>query len=506
VALWALGVTAVAAGAAILLAGGSHRPPSPGEAGRHLYVDCTQPRAGDGTVAHPWNTLARASRARLGPGSWLLLRRGGICSGFLAPSGSGSAALPIVIGAYGSGPMPRIETAGVAPDALRLSDDSHVIVQDLELTNHGDYTTALRGIYVVAFLFGSVHDVLIRRVHVHDVEGNDTKGQAGTGGIQVDGATANVAIENNLIEDVNRSGIWVAGAGQAPRPPAGAPWPSATTGVVISGNVVRRVGGDGIVPTGTTGALVADNVVCCGNLRGRAGRQYDAGIWTFDANDTVIERNMVIGMVNARADGTGYDIDYNQDGTVLQSNYGFANAGGLMLLCLARDGRRRAEIRFNLSVSEYVYAVTACGTPPGTSGNLDGVRIYDNTFLTPSARIWRDDVRAAAALPRVGRLEFFNNILAASIPQRIPFPCGPGCRRNLFWRLPPSGTDALTGDPRFAGGRVRGTDRQALGAPFRLRAGSPALRAGLPAPPGAGADYFGDPLTVPPTLGFHQPR
>ena len=30
--------------------------------------------------------------------------------------------------------------------------------------------------------------------------------------------------------------------------------------------------------------LIAGNTVCCGNLRGRPGAEYNAGIWAFDAN------------------------------------------------------------------------------------------------------------------------------------------------------------------------------------------------------------------------------
>jgi hypothetical protein len=392
---------AIAVAVAIVTIG--RTPPSAGRSlrtGARLYVDCSSPREGDGSAARPWNNLTEPNRIRLGPGTRLLLRRGTACRGSLAPAGSGSAARPIVIGAYGRGRRPRIDTAGLAPDALRLVNDSHVAAQDLELTNHGDDRSVRRGIHIVATAAGTVHDITVRRMYVHDVEGSDVKGLGGSGGIQVDDPASDIVIEDNRIEDVNRSGIWVAGAGRDPRPAASRPWPTASTGIVIADNTVRRVGGDGIVPTGAVGTIVTGNVVCCANLRGRAGSQFDAGIWTFDANGTAIAHNVVYGMANASADGTGYDIDYDQDGTVVESNFGYGNAGGFMLLCTDNEPRH-ADVRFNLSVGEYAFSETPCGSHPQRAGSLRGVRLYKNTFITTPSRIWRRRSLAKSALPHV---------------------------------------------------------------------------------------------------------
>jgi hypothetical protein len=81
--------------------------PSPGPT---YYVD-----GDDGDDANPgtspataWRTLAKASQAPLAPGDRLLFRRGGSWTGSLKLSRSGTSELPIVIGAYGSGDLPRI--------------------------------------------------------------------------------------------------------------------------------------------------------------------------------------------------------------------------------------------------------------------------------------------------------------------------------------------------------------------------------------------------------------
>jgi hypothetical protein len=474
----------------------------------HAYVDCSLRSGGDGSRRRPWNGLGRANGAVIRAGGSLLLRRSTTCRGTLAPHGSGRGGAPIIIGSYGRGAPARIDASGADADAVRLVGESNLVVQDLEVINRGDHRSPRRGVHVVGSLSrpGAVHDLVIRRVYVHDVDGADGKGAAGSGGIQVDYAVRNVLIEDNRVENVNRSGIWVAGTGRAPRPPASRPWPSATTGVVIRGNVVRRVGGDGIVPTGTVGAVVADNVVCCGNLRGRPGVQFDAGIWTFAANRTLIERNIVYGMAGARADGMGYDVDHEQDGTVLQANYSQGNAGGFLLLCTDAT-TRHADVRFNLSVNEYALSSGRCTPPEQPPGTLAGVRVYNNTFLTPSSQVWLNNSALVSYLPHAADFQFANNIVVGTRRNFRRLPCGHRCSHNLFWNMPPSGRDAVRADPRFTGRSDSAPPTQpriALASRFRLRADSPALRAGGRLVGSARRDYFGAPVPDPPALGFAQ--
>jgi hypothetical protein len=495
---------ATAAGLLISLGAAPAAARSPRRA-RHIYVDCSRHRDGDGTRRRPLNQLAAVNRIALHPGWQILLRRGTTCKGFLAPRGSGSLTARVLIGAYGHGALPRIATDGASPDAVRVADESDLVIQELDISNHGDYTSPRRGVHVIATRAGTVRDIVVRDLQVHDVEGSDQKDLGGSGGIQVDDPSADVLIENNLVQDVNRSGIWVQGTGSDPRPDAGQPWPSATTGVVIRNNRLMRIGGDGIVPTSTDGAVVEDNVVCCGNLRGNFPNQFDAGIWTFHANGTVIQRNEVYDMRNGTADGTGYDIDYNQDGTVVQDNYGHDNAGGFILLCNDDEPHRLAELRFNLSIDEYVFNQSPCKIQSGEIGTLDGLRVYNNTFLTPSSEVWNDAGAPTPTLPEAGNFTFVNNIVYATQPQSTPFPCGSNCSHNLFFGMPPAGTDAVTADPLFVSGNSRGTGRLAAGAGFRLRAGSPAIGAGMAIAGGPASDYFGNPFSGTPTIGFYQP-
>ena len=89
--------------------------PASGSAGVMYYVDSAvgnDAAAGTSPEA-PWRTLARVQRVALGPGSSVLLRRGGEWAGKLTVSGSGVAGAPITIGSYGRGvAAPRIHSGG----------------------------------------------------------------------------------------------------------------------------------------------------------------------------------------------------------------------------------------------------------------------------------------------------------------------------------------------------------------------------------------------------------
>ena len=474
------------------------------------FVDCTAAPAGaDGTRAHPLTTLADASSVPLEPGGAILLRRGTECAGTLALTGSGSKSRPALVSGYGDGARPRIAASG--EDAVSLLNVSHVFVDRLEVANPGDGSGRKRGIHLVA-AGRTVTGVTVRGNRIHDVGGNLDKDGGGSGGIQVDstgpgtGRFRHLVIEDNRISDVSRSGIFVVGVSGGERPRASEPWPEASTGVRIRRNHIRRVAGDGIVTLGTDGARVRRNFVTKGNLAGRGladpeGMICNAGIWAFHANNTLIERNVVTRMKFNGCDGSGYDIDYDQDGTVVQFNESYANEGGFMLLC-TDDQPRSAEVRFNVSVNDgFSFNSSPCSRP---AGSYDGLRIYNNTIVgpDPGVAILGFDNTQLYGPPS---LDFFNNILAATEAGR-GFTCEPDCRNNLFFHMPAAGRDAVTGSPRFFfKGPYRGT---ATPGKLGLRPSSPAIGAGAPIPRDVERDFFGTRIerAGKPDIGFFQTR
>jgi hypothetical protein len=401
-----------------------------------------------------------------------------------------------VVGAYGRGPRPRIEATG--SEAVLLRDASHVVVRDLELTNAGDEARRA-GIRVVASR-GVVRDVTLRRLRVHDVSGDLSKGVGGSSGISLEAKDAGrferLRVLRNRVARVSRTGISLVGTADKARPDADAPWPAASTRVLIARNRVDRVGGDGIVVRGSVRAVVRGNVVSRGNLRGSPllgpTPLCNAGIWAFHANRTVIERNEVFGMESHDCDGTGFDVDYDQDRTVIQRNYSHGNEGGFVLLCSDDAAHHRADVRFNLSLDDASTLNTVpCPATEGRVGDLSGLRFFNNTVVAPRPRLVAEQFELPV-LVGGGDFRFADNIVVATTEQSQAFPCGQFCDHNLFWGLPASGDAPVAGDPRFAGGRGPRA--------FRLRAGSPAIGAGVAL--GGSRDYFGDPVGSPPAVGF----
>ncbi len=299
------------------------------------------------------------------------MRRGTICIGMLKPQGSGAADNRILIGAYGEGPLPRIDAQGMYSAAVHLDDMSHVVVRDLELTNPGNLSEPHRGVYLTSTAdrrhqpgdSGFIHP---RRDRPGEIQRHCQVAAARSlltlpsspQQTQFDG----VLIENNRIEDVGRSGIYLrrdlSGPGTGPGPRSNGP--REATGVIIRGNTLKRLQGDAIVAHGTSGAVIEDNVVSVGNLAGRdwlsAERNCAAGIWTWNSNNTLIQRNEVSGYRFGQSetdgcDGTGFDIDNEQEGTIIQYNYSHDNEGGFILLC-SDDEPHAAEVRYNLSVDD----------------------------------------------------------------------------------------------------------------------------------------------------------
>ena len=500
-----------------------------------MYVDCSAAKGGYGSADHPFNDVASASRVRLGPGDSLRFRRGSTCRGMLTPVGSGAPGKPVTIGAYGSASdaLPVI-TGGSAKAAVWLADLSYVTVADLALSNTGDSKQLHDGMYFTSDK-SPVTGITIRDLVVDHVDSlSSFDGGKHSGGIVGEtlsptGRFSDVLIENNAVRHASRQGITVYGSSvTSTRPAASAHWPQGSSGVVIRGNHVAQIAGDGIVALGTDGARIERNVVQEVNLSGRnflaADRNCSAGVWAFDANNTLIQYNEVSdsrygpstkpGALDG-CDGTAFDVDGHQDGTIVQYNYSHDNAGGFILLCLSGgttaepNPPHHGEVRFNLSVDDAAtFNPSPCaGDFDPAVNNLDGIRLYNNTFVAPLPRVTLELGPPIAGY--YGESVFDNNIVYATAPgaPKDAFACGSSCANNVFFNMPApaTATKTLTSDPQFVDPTRRGAGFEIADA-FRLQPTSVAFGAGAPTPAGSGApatrDFFGNALAQPPTIGF----
>jgi len=255
-------------------------------------------------------------------------------------SAAGTAAAPIVIDRYGTGPRPRLEADGKIEDAVLLRNIRQIEIHNLEITNHGDTASTTpavrRGVHILLDNFGTATHIVIEGLYIHDVNGTSEKKDNGgiifsTSGPVTPSRFDDLRIENNIVWKVDRSAI----AGQSYHWPRNHWFPSLH--VVIRGNYVDDIGGDGIVPWATDGALVEYNIAR--NCNRRAGA-FNAGIWQWSTDNTLLQFNEASETHDTR-DGEGFDSDYNSRGTVFQYNYSHDNEGGFMLIC--SPGQRNPE-------------------------------------------------------------------------------------------------------------------------------------------------------------------
>lgn len=492
---FSLSLQAVLVGLVLFLA-----PALPAHAADY-HVDA---RAGDDgadglSPSTAWRSLDKANAVRLEPGDRLLLKSGGAWSGQLRPQGSGAPGRPVRITRYGEGEAPRIDGDGRFPDAVLLANLSHVEVTDLAVTHTGPQRAPWRtGVRVLAE--GAVSaGILLARLEIRDVNGDLRKSHEGCGlffesrgkGAFFDG----LVIEHCRLARCDRNGICQRNGSDR-----------RSRGVVIRGNTLDDIGGDGIKLWGTNGGLIEHNIV----RKARARCTPDeaaAGIWPFDSDDTVIQFNEVSGTLGTK-DGQGYDADYGCRRTLFQYNYSHGNEGGFMLVC--GPGRARNEgvvIRYNLSVHDGARGARVFHF----GGSSQQARVYHNTIVIgPHQDLpmmlfdsWNGGQPRGAV--------FTNNLFIVEPGGRASyrFKAGepPVLRGNRFIGrhegLPP-GIEINPGMPRFSGPFTPRPGRAGMQA---FRPLDPAFPRGEAVPDHGGRDLLGHPLprNQGPAIGALEP-
>ena len=353
------------------------------------YIDSL---LGDDTAAGTcletaWSSLQAANQHAFKPGDVIYLRSGQIFEGQFRPTSSGVDGQPITLTSYLDGPKPVIAGGGVTRSAVFLENLSHWVIDSIEITNTGKSREAKRvGVLVFAKNIGVVQDITLRNLLVRDVNGVISKSEGGGTGIrwEVDTRKIPTKIDNLLIENCHvlrcdRDAIkgWMD------------PWDDLShlsTNVVIRGNLLEDIGGDGIVPIGTESAVIEYNRVYGARQRiegldTKEVTQYagpSIGIWPWSSMNTQIRYNEVWGYVGT-FDGQGLDSDFNCESTVFEYNLSADNAGGFFLICdwsKHQDsgqsiGNKNTIIRHNISLNDHLRGFVL-------NGPICGVKIYEN--------------------------------------------------------------------------------------------------------------------------------
>ena len=456
--------------------------------------------ARDGTsAAHPWKTLERVNAHVFQPGDQLLFKAGSRFTGQLRPQGSGKLdgdkPMPITIGKYGDGPKPRLDGEGRFLDTLLLRNVEFWEVSDLEITNLGTNRAPWRtGVRVVSDGFGKMRHIHLRNLYVHDVNGDLRKEQEGCG-IYFESRGRNqshfddLRIENCHIVRTDRNGICQRGG--RPR----------SLRVVIRGNLLEDIGGDGIKIWGSNGALVEHNIVRGGRMR---CDDYAAGIWPFDSDDTLIQFNEVSGMKGTK-DGQGFDSDYLCRRSVFQYNYSHDNEGGFMLICAPGHSYNEGTIiRYNISQNDGLNSARVFHISGATNTKIYNNAIYVGAKQNLPLLLFNDWDGGSAR-----DTFFYNNIFY--VDGRVTYDFGKSqntvFEHNFFYGAhenPPADAHAITNHPALThpGGGGAGLDSL---TGYKLRDAAGCLP-GRVVPENGGRDFFGTPVPAdqPPCIGAAQ--
>jgi hypothetical protein len=284
---------------------------------------------------------------------------------------------------------------------------------------------------------------------------------------------------------------------------------------VIRNNVLDDIGGDGIVNVATDGALVENNTVSHANQRSDG---YNAGIWPWSADNTVVQFNEVYGTRGQR-DGEGFDSDWNSRHTIIQYNYSHDNDGGFLLIC--NEGGHDAQesagntgtiVRYNISQNDHHRGINI-------SGPVTNTLIYNNTIYVGKEErvdlVLQSDWNGWAA-----DTHFHNNIFYVEGSARFSYALsrtpdgayltaqGSGKSSdnvfdfNVYYGIEPSNDPhGLTGNPLMVAAGKAGVGRQTLSG-YYLREGSPAVDSGGVITGNGGRDFVG--TTVPQCHGVDR--
>lgn len=272
---------------------------------------------------------------------------------------------PLIISTYGEGEKAKI----IGPENGTCIDikSSNVRVSNLECTSPKGF----RGIHVNTAKKGAMKNIVVSNCYIHDINFDqsmaklpdnnqmpdsntvqmicpDSRFSYSCGGIIFEANTPlakgaswyeNIWIDDNVVERVTRTGIWIF-SNWAQRP--GVDWGHNPyydddtnwyphKNVYIRRNDVLFSGGDGIIMGACLDSFIEGNYCYNAQILGRPN-YYCAGIWSHSCKNLVFQYNEA-SYTHTKRDGQGFDIDIGNSNILFQYNYSHHNDGGGLLCC-----------------------------------------------------------------------------------------------------------------------------------------------------------------------------
>lgn len=417
------------------------------------YVDsATGDDNNDGlSQSKPFKTLGKVTYLTKIPKMKVLLKSGAVFNGTLVLKElKGTPEKPFILDIYGGTERPTINGSG---DQVILIQDENVRVRNIRITNK----TGTRGIRIQAMTAGAKKNIEISGCRIEEVNwaGNtpfigvnpanlnvrdicsDARFNKEFGGIIVEAFTTkevgaawyeSLYITNNEIHQVARTGILITNKwGQRDKPGSGYNeydnddnnwYPNRN--VVIQGNDISYVGGDGVILMGSTRSWIDHNKSYYANFLGRTSHA-SVGLWPYSSTEIVMQFNEAAytQLANGSADGEGLDVDVACKNTIVQYNYVHHNAGGGLLLCNIKDANHEGTI-----VRNNVFLNNTCtwkGNMMTVSSGVGRTEVYNNLVVVNNSFpmiLFSDDWSKAG---NSKDFTFRNNIFVSNAPTTAKF-------------------------------------------------------------------------------------
>jgi Right handed beta helix region len=364
---------------------------SSASASHQFFIDCSSSTAGDGSQAHPWNSLASAQAHPFVPGDTIALARGTVCRSSFSPQGSGDEAGRIRLTAYGQGRRPRIAASANDRQALLLFNQQYWQVDSLEISGGNKY-----GVFVSGDN-GTLHHISLKNLFVHDVLGGEMKNKDnGLVVIGPSGAKAffqDVLVDGVIAAHTNQwAGILIGGGNYAWKPDD-----PLNSRMIIRNSSVQDVMGDGIILFRDSDSVIETSTAWQIGMQTTQTIGTPNAIWTWTCTDCIVRDNEAFLTDSPGVDGGAYDIDWDNTRNIVERNYAHDTQGYCFAVFAAGYVTSESIVRDNLCIDNGLSPRLASMQGAGyiytwNGGVLRGVRIENNTFQ------WNPPVSTAPAI------------------------------------------------------------------------------------------------------------
>lgn len=453
-----------------------------------------------------WKSFEKISKISLKPGDRVLLKSGSKFKGLLVLTGKGTPEKPVIVDKYGGDALPVIDGSGAAA-ALQIENPSCMIIQNLELTNSGEWNKQLRDGLRIAWTGtekAEYQQVYVRKLHVHHVQGIVTRKTKpsfyGNAGINIRSANpaaaiSDIRVEDCRINDVRCIGCWISGKNEKRN----------IKDVVFRRNRIERTGCDGLIVLKATDVLVEHNrcydagalgVKKLKTSTGEAGTDYIAGLWVgWYVHNSIFQYNEVARTRKFKGDGSAFDVDNEVTGThIFQYNYTHENdSGPYMQTKTAKPDK--VIFRYNISVNDNrIRNNRHMGFH--FAGKDPRVYVYNNVFYT--------DHSMPMTISNQSQVYFTNNIFVSK-KAGYRYPARPVFKNNLFFgKHHVNDKTAIRKDPMLVNpGPPKDGFEHADN--YKIKPESPCRNAGVPIKDNGGRDFWGNKLySDQPDIGAHE--